>query len=92
MIFLIQFQTGGLRQKLEELDRDFKIGKLSTESFVEQKLEICVALKRLNENLSTADSQFFDEHSTLSMRQFVQVSDSSTLEDGSKILSMAKKS
>ena len=85
-------QTGGLKQKLEELERDSKIGKISAESFTSKKLEILVALKRLNEELSNDDAQFFDTHSTQSMKQFVQLTpEDSIIADSSKILSIVKK-
>ena len=85
------FQTGGLRQKLVELERDSKIGKLSEKNFVEQKLEILAALKRLDEEWSTEEKLFFENHSTNSMKLFVQVQEGSMIQDGAKILSMAKK-
>ena len=84
------FQTGGLRQKLIELERDCKILKLSEKDFVEQKLEILAALKRLDEEWSTEEKSFFENHSTNSMKIFVQVKEGSTIQDGAKILSMAK--
>ena len=85
-------QTGGLRQKLDELERDSKIGRISADSFTCQKLEILAALKRLNEELSAEDFQFFESHSTQSMKLFVQVNpEDSIIEDTSKILAIAKK-
>ena len=87
------FQNDGLRQKLIELDRDSKIGKVPAESFVQQKLEILAALKRLNDDdLTTEEKEFFERHSTTSMKEFVQVdADADAIEDRAKILSMAKK-
>ena len=82
-----------MRQKLIELDRDSKIGKVPAESFVQQKLEILAALKRLNDDdLTTEEKEFFERHSTTSMKEFVQVdADADAIEDRGKILSMAKK-
>ena len=74
-----------------ELERDSKIGKLSENKFVEQKLEILAALKRLDEDLSSEEKLFFENHSTNSMKEFVQVQEGSMIQDGAKILSMAKK-
>ena len=66
---------------------------MTPENFVEQKLEVLAALKRLSDDqLSAEEKDFFERHSTTSMRQFVQLEDGAeAIQDGSKILSMAKK-
>ncbi|KFM79575.1 Protein LZIC, partial [Stegodyphus mimosarum] len=67
-------QPEQLRQKLAELERDAKIGKLSKDIVYQQKVEILFALKKLGEDLSPAEIDFLQHHSTASMREFERVS------------------
>ncbi|XP_015927868.1 protein LZIC [Parasteatoda tepidariorum] len=67
-------QPGQLREKLSQLERDTKIGKLSQDLLNQQKLEILFALKKLSDDLSPAEIHFLESHSTASMKEFEQVS------------------
>ena len=44
-------QPGQLRQRLNDLHRDSKIGKISQDLFTQQVVEILAALKRLGEKV-----------------------------------------
>ena len=41
--------TEGLRQTLAELERDFKVGKISVKSYEQSKIEVLKALLKLND-------------------------------------------
>ncbi|GFR24951.1 protein LZIC [Trichonephila clavipes] len=74
-------QPGQLRQKLSELERDAKIGKLSQDLLNQQKIEILFALKKLGDELNPSETHFLQCHSTATMREFEQISgDSGTSE------------
>jgi hypothetical protein len=44
-----------LRQRLSSLKRDLKLGRLPEDAFVQQAVEILLALKKLGEQLSAAE-------------------------------------
>ena len=44
-------QPGQLRQRLNDLQRDSKIGKISNDVYTQQAVEILAALKRLGEKV-----------------------------------------
>ena len=48
-------QPGQLRQRLNDLHRDSKIGKISQDLFTQQVVEILAALKRLGEKVRVDD-------------------------------------
>ncbi|KAG8185588.1 hypothetical protein JTE90_023288 [Oedothorax gibbosus] len=74
-------QPGQLRQKLAELERDTKIGKIPQDVLNQQKIEILFALKKLGDELTPLETHFLQSHSTASMREFEQISgDSGTSE------------
>ena len=52
-------QPGQLRQRLNDLHRDSKIGKISEALFTQQVVEILAALKRLGEKVRVAVAQVF---------------------------------
>jgi len=80
-------QPGQLRQKLSELERDAKIGKLAQDVLNQQKLEILFALKKLGDDLNPAEINFLQHHSTASMREFEQVSNETSTSE--KVLEAA---
>lgn len=80
-------QPGQLREKLAELERDGKIGKLAADIVTQQKIEILVALKKLGETLSPAEAHFLQQHSTSTMREFEQVSSETGMSE--KVLEVA---
>ena len=53
-------QPGQLRQRLNDLHRDAKIGKISEALFTQQVVEILAALKRLGEKVRVAVVQVFN--------------------------------
>merc|ERR1712012_632388 len=56
-------QPDVLRQRLDDIERDFKVGKLDDILFTQQKLEIIGALSKLGEGLSEAEKEFFENNS-----------------------------
>ncbi|KAF8796120.1 protein LZIC-like [Argiope bruennichi] len=74
-------QPGQLRERLSELERDAKIGKLSQDALNQQKIEILFVLKKLGEDLNPSEAHFLQLHSTATMKEFEQISgDSGTSE------------
>ena len=78
-----------LRQRLQEIERDLKLGKAS-QSVENEKVEILSALKQLGEKLSTSELKLLEEHCSLDKTDssgFVQVTDADA--SGQKALDMA---
>jgi len=69
----VKKQPGQLRQRVDQLDRDFRIGKLDANLYNHQKSEILSALQRLNETLSPAETHFLSEHASRALKQFVEI-------------------
>lgn len=69
-------QPGQLRQKLSEIQRDVKIGKLSVDVSKQQTVEILAALKKLSEKLTPNEEAYLQANSTACMKQFEEVEDS----------------
>ena len=44
-------EPGQLRTRLAAIERDFKVGKLPEDSYIQQKLEILAAVKKLGEEV-----------------------------------------
>ncbi|XP_069700465.1 protein LZIC-like [Periplaneta americana] len=80
-----------LRERLAEIERDERLGKLSTQESTREKTEILNALRQLEERLSPAELQFLEQQISSSLcdtgKQFVRVSEMS--EAGEKALAMA---
>ncbi|PSN41959.1 Protein LZIC [Blattella germanica] len=80
-----------LRQRLAEVDREERLGKISTQASTREKAEILSALRQLEERLTPAELQFLEQQMSSNLgdagKQFVRVSDSS--EAGEKALAMA---
>jgi len=67
-------QPDQLRTKLAQVERDFKVAKLSPETYVTQKSEILVALRKLGEPLTAQEEQFLASNTNDQMLQFERVS------------------
>uniref|UniRef100_A0A131Y523 Putative myosin class ii heavy chain n=1 Tax=Ixodes ricinus TaxID=34613 RepID=A0A131Y523_IXORI len=70
-------QPDQLRERLAQLQRDAKIGKLSEEQLAPQKLEILTALKKLKASLLSEEELFLETHAGRALRDFDQVTDAS---------------
>ncbi|XP_037090453.1 protein LZIC-like [Pollicipes pollicipes] len=64
-------QPQGLRDRLAQLTRDHRLGKLADEAFAQQRLEILSALKKLGEALSAEEVLFMSTNTTDDLRQFM---------------------
>ncbi|XP_076091503.1 protein LZIC-like isoform X2 [Mytilus galloprovincialis] len=80
-------QPGQLRQRLLEIKRDEKIGKLQSAMATAQCVEILTALKKLGESLSPEEEMYLQNNSSASLKQFEQVS--GDLAAGDKVLDVA---
>ncbi|KAJ8021912.1 Protein LZIC [Holothuria leucospilota] len=67
-------QPGQLRQRLAELQRDFKVGKLSEETYTQQAVEILTALKKLGEKLIPSEESFLASNTNQALTDFEKVS------------------
>ena len=65
-----QKQPGQLRERLAELQRNVKLGKLTREAVTPQAVEILMALDRLGEELSPSERNFLTQHGSEVMSQF----------------------
>ncbi|XP_040050200.1 protein LZIC [Gasterosteus aculeatus] len=80
-------QPGQLRTRLAEMDRDVIVGKLSRDVYMQQKMEILTALRKLGETLTSEDETFLTENATATLSQFEKVTANLGSED--KILALA---
>lgn len=80
-------QPGQLRQRLAEIRRDEKVGKLSGDIATQQSVEILTALKKLGESLTPDEESYLQSNSSASLKQFEQVS--GDLASGDKVLAVA---
>ncbi|XP_071109192.1 protein LZIC-like isoform X1 [Haliotis cracherodii] len=80
-------QPGQLRQRLADINRDAKIGKISKEMETLQSVEIMTALKKLGETLTSEEESFLQTNSSSNLKEFEQVS--SNLASGDKVLAVA---
>jgi len=83
-------QPGQLRTRLSVIERDMKVGKLTKESYQQQKVEILGAVKKLGDKLSPEELNFLSKHGTASMSSFLEVSGDTNASDQSAILSVAE--
>merc|ERR1711933_398825 len=70
-----QRQPTALRQRLEEIDRDIKLGKVPFEAVAEQAAEILTALQRLGEPLAPKEERFLAKYRSDSMSDFEAIAD-----------------
>ncbi|XP_064643362.1 protein LZIC-like [Lineus longissimus] len=80
-------QPGQLRQRLSEIERDAKIGKMPKETATQQTVEILTALKKLGEELTPTEIAFLQNNSSASLKQFEKVT--GDLGSGAKVLAVA---
>ncbi|KAK4305907.1 hypothetical protein Pmani_022223 [Petrolisthes manimaculis] len=81
-------QPDQLREKLSQVERDQKIGKLTLDLYTQQKVEVLSALQKLGETLTAAEQQFLDSHATTLMKNFDKVTDDAG--SSQKVLEMAR--
>lgn len=80
-------QPGQLRQRLAEIQRDEKVGKLSKDVSVYMIVEILTALRKLGEVLTPEEQEYLKQNSSSSLKQFQQVT--SDLASSDKVMQMA---
>eukprot|EP01080_Neovahlkampfia_damariscottae_P005564 gene5564-9382_t len=68
-----------LREKLTQLQRDVKLGKISQTIVTQQTVEILSALKKLGEKLSDVEKNFLDQNITQELKYFVAVDDKESI-------------
>eukprot|EP01112_Ceratiomyxa_fruticulosa_P021933 TRINITY_DN788_c0_g1_i1.p1 TRINITY_DN788_c0_g1~~TRINITY_DN788_c0_g1_i1.p1 ORF type:complete len:485 (-),score=142.16 TRINITY_DN788_c0_g1_i1:126-1388(-) len=64
---------GQLRNRLANLQRDTKLGKISRDVFTEQAVEVLSALAKLGETLSAEENSFLEENKSKSIADFESV-------------------
>ena len=80
--------TDGLRQKLTELERDIKVGKITKVEYDQAKTEILKALLKLNQ-ITENEKKFLIQLNPDLLS--IDDSDSGTIEDSSKVYSVIQK-
>ncbi|XP_046636295.1 protein LZIC-like [Daphnia pulicaria] len=83
-------QPEQLRLKLAQIQRDLKLGKLSSQAAQTQQVEVLGALKGLGEILSTEEANILEKTNSASLQQFIKVS--TDPESKSKLLALAENS
>ncbi|XP_077998336.1 protein LZIC-like [Glandiceps talaboti] len=81
-------QPGQLRQRMAEIERDTKVGKLTQDVCTQQKVEILTALKKLGDKLSPSEEAFLTTNSNEALNDFEQVT--GDIAAGDKVLAMAE--
>ncbi|XP_072174462.1 protein LZIC-like [Diadema setosum] len=66
-------QPGQLRQRLAEIQRDHKVGKLSESRYKQQMVEILTALKKLGDTLSPSEAAALASNSNQALSEFEKV-------------------
>ena len=61
-----------------QIERDAKISKLSPELYVQQKVEILIALRKLGESLTDTEESFLQSNATDSLKEFEKVNPDSS--------------
>jgi len=85
----VKKEPGQLRQRVEQLDRDFCIGKIDATSFNHQKAEILSALQKLKDDLKPAEVDFLAAHSSRALKEFVEIGDRDR-DPSEKVLAMTR--
>ncbi|XP_006818110.1 protein LZIC-like [Saccoglossus kowalevskii] len=81
-------QPGQLRQRLSEIERDTKVGKITQDVCTQQKVEILTALKKLGDKLTPTEEAFLTSNSNKALNDFEKVTGESAAGD-KRILAMA---
>lgn len=84
-------EPAGLKERLLQIDRDEKLGKLNKEAADRQRGEVLSALRQLGERLEPAELQLLERLSldSIDTSRYVQVND--TMEKGKMILDVVGK-
>ncbi|XP_070561681.1 protein LZIC-like [Ptychodera flava] len=80
-------QPGQLRQRMAEIQRDNKVGKISQDVYTQQAVEILTALKKLGDQLTPSEEAFLQSNSNKALNDFEKVSSDAAA--GDKVLAMA---
>ena len=67
---------------LNNILRDFVVGKMDKTIFLQQKSEILSALVKLGDTLTEDEQTFLDMNTNSSMKQFTNVQDTIVIKDG----------
>ncbi|XP_062505314.1 protein LZIC-like isoform X1 [Corticium candelabrum] len=67
-------QPGQLRQRLVDLQRDHKMGRISEGMYTQQAVEILTALRKLGDKLSAAELDFLTANSSAALTEFEKAS------------------
>ena len=87
-------KSDGLRQKLTELERDWRIGKIAESLFEEQKIEILGALLKLSmDHLTSEEKSFLAAKANQSMKKLMSIDSDpdGVINDASKVMSLLNK-
>ena len=87
-------KSEGLRQKLTELERDFRIGKISGSLLEEQKIEILGALLKLStDHLTPEEKNFLASKANQSMKNLMSIDSDpdGVINDASKVMTLLNK-
>ena len=57
-----------------QVERDAKIGKVANDDLVQQKVEILMALKKLQEQLTPGEEAFLQQNASNALKEFERVS------------------
>lgn len=68
-------EPAALRRRLEEIDRDVKLGKKEFSTVSCQAVEILVALKKLGEPLAAKEETFLKQHAAANLADFDAVAE-----------------
>lgn len=80
-------QPDQLRERLSQLQRDAKIGRLTEDELAPQKLEILAALKKLKASLLPEEEHYLEKHASKALLDFDQVGEDAA--DASRLLDVA---
>ena len=87
-------KSDGLRQKLTELERDWRIGKIAESLFEEQKIEILGALLKLSmDHLTSEEKSFLAAKANQSMKKLMSIDSDpdGVINDASKVMTLLNK-
>eukprot|EP00316_Scyphosphaera_apsteinii_P012658 CAMPEP_0119320442 /NCGR_PEP_ID=MMETSP1333-20130426/52462_1 /TAXON_ID=418940 /ORGANISM="Scyphosphaera apsteinii, Strain RCC1455" /LENGTH=219 /DNA_ID=CAMNT_0007327163 /DNA_START=46 /DNA_END=706 /DNA_ORIENTATION=- len=73
-------QPAALRRRLEEIDRDVKLGKIETGCVADQVVEILTALKKLGDPLAPKEERFLQQHRSEKMSEFEAIEENDAVE------------
>eukprot|EP01115_Flamella_aegyptia_P004238 TRINITY_DN1855_c0_g4_i1.p1 TRINITY_DN1855_c0_g4~~TRINITY_DN1855_c0_g4_i1.p1 ORF type:complete len:192 (+),score=61.04 TRINITY_DN1855_c0_g4_i1:32-607(+) len=79
-----------LRQRLDHLKKQVKLGKTTREAMLDQAVEILAALQKLGQELSPEEETFLEEHKTAAMSGFEDATQDLNASNKDKILKVAQ--